>query len=133
VGILVGWIIQKRWLTMVAFFVLFVGSFTLTRLPAPFSYLVVLLPALFLMAVLYEGTAHLGLRLTSRVRLAWAVWMGFSAAVLMAGFVLGGSSQIWFVGSVTAFVLLTMPSIIVVGQIHRRKLREEQSTGSNLS
>ena len=127
-GIFVGWIVQKHWLTLSAFVLLFIGSFTLPLLPPPISYLFFLLPALFLMAVLYEGSAHFGLRLAPRVRLAWVLWMGFSTVLLMAGFVFGGSSQAWFVGSVTVFVLLTVPSIIVVGLIHRQRLREEQST-----
>jgi hypothetical protein len=54
--------------------------------------------------------------------------MGFSTGVLMAGIVLGGSSQALFVASVAAFAVLTMPSIIAMGLIHGRRVREEQST-----
>jgi len=129
VGILLGWIVQKHWLTLAAFLLLLIGFLTLPRLPVPFSYLVFLLPVLFLMAVLYEGSAQFGLRLGPRLRLAWVLWMGFSTAVLMAGIVLGGSSEALFVASVAAFVVLTMPSIIAIGLIHGRRLREEQSTG----
>ncbi len=125
---LVGWIVQKRWLTLAAFLLLLIGFFTLPRLPIPFSYLVFLPPVLFLMALLYEGSARFGLRLGPRLRFAWALWMGFSTGVLMAGIVLGGSSQVLFVASVAAFAVLTMPSIIAMGLIHGRRLREEQST-----
>jgi hypothetical protein len=82
------------------------------------------------MAVLYENSAQFGLRLQRRVRLAWVLWMGFSTAVLMAGIVLGGSSQTWFIASLVTFVLLTMPSIIAVGVIHRRRVREEHSSAA---
>lgn len=126
-GVWLGWIIQKRWLTLAAFVLLLVGALTLPRLPVPFSYLFVLLPALFLMATLYEVIAQFGLRLSPRLRLAWVLWMGFSTTVLMAGIVFGGSSQALFVASVAAFAVLTMPSIIAVGLIHGRRLREEQS------
>jgi hypothetical protein len=127
-GIFVGWIVQKRWLTLTAFMVLIIGFFTLPRLPVPISYLVFLLPVLFLMALLYEGSGQFGLRLGPRLRLAWVLWMGFSTGVLMAGIVLGGSSQAFFVASVAAFAVLTVPSIIAIGMIHGRRLREEQST-----
>lgn len=126
-GILLGWIIQKRWLTLAAFLLLLIGFFTIPRLPVPFSYLFLLLPALFLMAGLYEVSIQFGLRLGPRLRLAWVLWMGFSASVLMAGIVLGGSSQALFVVSVAVFTVLTMPSIIAIGLIHGRRLREEQS------
>ncbi len=127
-GIVLGWIVQKHWLTLTAFLLLLIGFFTLPRLPVPISYLVFLLPVLFLMALLYEGSAQFGLRLGPRLRLAWVLWMGFSTGVLMAGIVLGGSSQALFAASVAAFAVLTMPSIIAMGLIHGRRVREEQST-----
>ena len=127
-GILIGWIIQKRWLTVAAFVALLIGSLTVARLPAPISYVFIVLPALFLMAVLYNRSGQPGLKLAPRVRLAWVLWMGFSTAVLTAGFVLGGSNKTWFVASVAVFVALTMPSIIAVRMVHQRRLREEQLT-----
>jgi hypothetical protein len=66
--------------------------------------------------------------LPPRVRLAWVLWMGFSATVLAAGFVLGGSNKVWIVAGMAPFLLLTMPSIIAVGIIRRTRLREEQLT-----
>jgi hypothetical protein len=127
VGIFVGWIVQKRWLTLTAFLLLLIGSFTLPRLPVPFNYLFFLLPAFFLMAVLYEVSVQFGLRLSPRLRLAWVLWMGFSTIVLMTGITLGGSNQAFFFASVAAFAVLTIPSIIAIGLIHGRTLREEQS------
>ena len=126
-GIFVGWIVQKRWLTLTAFLLLLIGSFTLPRLAVPFNYLFFLLPAFFLMAVLYEVSGQFGLRLSPRLRLAWVLWMGFSTTVLMAGIVLGGSNQAFFLASVAAFAVLTMPSIIAIALIHGRTLRAEQS------
>jgi hypothetical protein len=94
-GILLGWIVQKHWLTLTAFLLLLLGFFTL---------------------------------LGPRLRLAWVLWMGFSTGVLMAGILLGGSNQAVFVASVAAFAVLTMPSIIAMGLIHGRRVREEQSS-----
>src|SRR5260370_7088190 len=107
-GILLGWIVQKHWLTLTAFLLLLIGFFTLPRLPVPISYLVFLLPVLLLIALLYEGSAQFGLRLGPRLRLAWVLWMGFSTGVLLAVSVLGGSTQAWFAATVAAFTLLTI-------------------------
>ena len=124
-GILLGWIIQKRRLTLAAFLLLVIGSLILPRLPSPLSYSALISPGVFLAALLYENSAQFGLRIDQRVRLAWSVWMGLSALVLMTGIVLGGSNQVWFFATIAVFLLLTLPSIIAVGLLHRRRVNEE--------
>jgi hypothetical protein len=92
VGIFVGWIIRKRWMTIAAFALTFVGAFTLPRLPSPASYTVLLPPVILITAIIYESGSLPGLTISSRLRLALALWMGFSVLVLMAGIVFAGST-----------------------------------------
>jgi hypothetical protein len=126
VGILLGWIIQKRWLTPIAFG-LFVGAvFALSGFSAPVKYLSLGAAVLLFMAVIYEGSDRLGLKIGKRLRLAWAAWMAFSMAVLLAGAILGGSNQTMLVVSLAAFLLLVTPSLIFLRVVHTRGLREER-------
>jgi len=50
-GIFVGWIVQKRWLTLAAFLLCVIGVFAFPRFPAPLSYVGLLLAVLLVMAV----------------------------------------------------------------------------------
>lgn len=117
-GIFLGWLVQKRWLTLTAFLLTLVGAFTLPRLPVPYSYLFVVLPAALLAAVIYEGPASLGLRISQKVRLAWALWMGAGALVLMIGIVL--SNPIGFIVAVAVFAVMVMTSVFFVGREYAR-------------
>ena len=54
-GIFLGWIVQKRWLTLTTFLLTLVGAFTLPHLPAPYSYLFAVPPAGLLAAVMGCG------------------------------------------------------------------------------
>jgi len=92
VGIFVGWIVQKRFLTLAAVILNVVAAFTLPRLPQPFSYLFVVAPALLLTAVIYEGFAWMQVRIGRQVRLAFALWMGFSVLVLETGILFSASN-----------------------------------------
>src|SRR5579872_1036198 len=102
-GIFVGWIIQKRRLTAAAFVVTMIGAFTLPSLPPAASYTVLVPPVLLVMAIIYEGGSLPGLTLSSRLRLALALWMGFSVLVLMAGIVFAGSSSSGLVATIAVF------------------------------
>jgi hypothetical protein len=124
VGIFVGWIIQKRWRTITAFVLMLVGAFTLPRLPSPVSYTVLLPPVLLVMAIMYEGGSLPGLTISSRLRLALALWMGFSVLVLMAGIVFASSSSSGLIATIAIFFVLAMAGIVTIGLIHRRQVRE---------
>ncbi len=121
-GIFVGWIIQKRWRTITAFVLMFVGVFTLPRLASPVSYAVLVPPVLLVMAIIYEGGSLPGFTISSRLRLALALWMGFSASVLMAGMVLAGSSGL--IATIAIFFVLAMAGILTISILHGRQLRE---------
>jgi hypothetical protein len=129
VGIFVGWIIQKRWMTATAFAVTVIGAFTLPSLPSPASYTVLVPPVLLLMAIIYEGGGSLpGLTISSRLRLALALWMGFSALVLMAGIVFAGSSSSGLIATIAVFFVLAMAGVITIGVLHGRELRDRAKT-----
>ena len=125
-GILLGWIIQKRWLTLAALALNLVAVFTLPRLPTPFSYLVVFPPALLIVAVFYEvsGLGSL-LKISPRVRLSWAVWMGFCGLVLMSGIVVSGTNAVVLVATIGVFAVLAMSGSLWVAVINARHIRQE--------
>jgi hypothetical protein len=129
VGFLLGWIIQKRWLTLAAFLLLPAGAIILPRLPAPISYLWVLYPALLVTAVVYEGPARLT-GMSSRLRLVLALWMGFSTFVLTLGIIASDSIQGLLIPAVATFVVLALGGMSVVLAISGRQIRRDTSTGS---
>ena len=122
-GIFVGWIIQKRWRTITAFVLMLVGAFTLPRLPSPVSYTVLLPPVLLVMAIIYEGGSLPGLTISSRLRLALALWLGFSVLVLMAGIVFASSSPSGLIATIAIFFVLAMAGVVTIGLLHRRQVR----------
>jgi hypothetical protein len=128
VGIFLGWIVQKRWLTLVAFVLNVLAFFTLTRLPIPYSYLIALPPALWIFALFYEGSAGPGLRIGSRMRLAWGVWMGVSVLLLMLGIMLANSNGWILITTVIVFAAMVMAGALAAGIAHARRLREERLT-----
>ncbi len=123
-GIFVGWIVRKRWMTIAAFTLTFVGAFTLPRLPSPASYTVLLPPVILITVIIYEGGSSPGLAISSRLRLALALWMGFSTLVLMAGIVFAGSSSSGLIVTIAVFFVLAMVGVITIGILHRRQLRD---------
>lgn len=128
-GIVVGWIIQKRWMTATAFVVTVIGAFTLPSLPSPARYMVLVPPVLLLMAIIYEGGGSLrGLTFSSRLRLALALWMGFSVLVLMAGIVFTGSSSSGLIATIAVFFVLAMAGVLTIGVLHGRQLRDVSKT-----
>ena len=133
-GIFVGWIIRKRWMTIAAFALTFIGAFTLPRLPSPASYTVLLPPVILVMAIIYEGSSLPGLTISSHLRLALALWMGFSVCVLMAGIVFASSSSSGLIATIATFSVLAMAGVLTIGALHRRQLRDAARVrGSHLS
>jgi len=128
-GIFVGWIVQKRWMTITAFVLMFAGAFTLPRLPSPVSYSVLLPPVLLVMAIIYESGQLPGLSISRRLRLALALWMGFSVLVLMAGIVLAGSSSLGLIATIAIFFALAMAGVLTTGVLHGRQLRDVAKAG----
>jgi hypothetical protein len=124
VGIFIGWIVQKRWMTATAFVVTVIGAFTLPSLPSPANYTVLVPPVLLLMAIIYEGGSLPGLSISSRLRLALALWMGFSVLVLMAGIVFTGSSSSGLIATIAVFFVLAMAGVLTIGLLHGRQLRD---------
>jgi hypothetical protein len=123
VGIFIGWIVQKRWMTATAFVITVIGAFTLPSLPSPANYTVLVPPVLLLMAIIYEGGSLPGLSISSRLRLALALWMGFSVLVLMAGIVFIGSSSSGLIATIAVFFVLAMAGVLTISLLHGRQLR----------
>jgi hypothetical protein len=128
VGIFVGWIIQKRWMTGTAFLVTVIGAFTLPSLPSPASYAVLVPPVLLVMAIFYEGGSLPGLSISSRLRLALALWMGFSVLVFMAGLMFADSSSSGLIATIAIFFVLAMAGVLTIGVLHGRQLRDVAKT-----
>jgi hypothetical protein len=124
VGVFLGWIIRKRWMTIAAFALTFIGAFTLPRLPSPASYTVLLPPVILVMAIIYEGSSLPRLTISSPLRLALALWMGFSVLVLMAGIVFASSSSAGLIATIAIFSVLAMAGVLTIGVLHRRQLRD---------
>jgi len=130
VGIFVGWIIQKRWMTITAFVVTLVGVFTLPRLASPFSYAVLVPPVLLAMAIIYEGGSLPGLRISRKLRLALTLWIGFGVLVLMAGIVFAGSNSWLSIAAIAIASVLMSAGIITIAVIHRRQANQAQTTAT---
>ena len=130
-GIFLAWIVQKRWLTLCAFLLNVVALFTVTRLPKPFSYLVVITPVIFIVALLYEIGPGLGLKMTQRLRLTLAFGMGLAVGLLMVGIVLSDSNPAVFIFSLGVFVVLAMSIVLGVGIAYGRQLRRERSSSAD--
>jgi hypothetical protein len=111
-------------MTIAAFTVTLVGAFTLPRLPSPASYIVLLPPAILIVAIIYEGGSLPGLTISSRLRLALALWMGLSVLVLMAGIVFASSSASGLIATIAIFFVLAMAGVLTIGLVHRRQLRD---------
>jgi len=124
VSVFLGWIIRKRWMTIAAFALTFIGAFTLPRLPSPASYTVLLPPVILVMAIIYEGSSLPRLTISSPLRLALALWMGFSVLVLMAGIVFASSSSAGLIATIAIFSVLAMAGVLTIGVLHRRQLRD---------
>lgn len=127
VGIILAWIVQKRWLTLGAFLLSVLAFFTLPRLPTPFSYLVLIPPVVFIVALLYEGPA-LGLKITKRLRLILALGMGLAVGLLIVGVVLSDSNPTVLILSVAVFAVIAMSILLGVGIAYGRQLRRERSS-----
>jgi len=76
------------------------------------------------MAVIYESGSLPGLTISLRLRLALALWMGFSVLVLMAGIVFAGSSLSGLIATIAIFLVLAMAGLLTIGILHRRQLRD---------
>jgi len=111
-------------MTIAAFTVTLVGAFTLPRLPSPASYTVLLPPVILIVAIIYEGGSLPGLTVSSRLRLALALWMGLSVLVLMAGIVFASSSASGLIATIAIFFVLAMAGVLTIGLVHRRQLRD---------
>jgi phosphoglycerol transferase MdoB-like AlkP superfamily enzyme len=130
VGIFLGWIIQKRWMTIIAVVLTVVGTFTLPRLGSPFSYTVLVLPVLLAMATIFESVSLPGLGISRQLRLALTLWIGFGVVVLLAGIVFAGSNSSLSVAAIATASVLMSAGVITIAAMHRRQVRHVQTTAT---
>jgi hypothetical protein len=86
------------------------------------------------MAIIYEGGSLPGLPISSRLRLALALWMGLSVLVLMAGIVFASSSSSGLIATIAIFFVLAMAGVLTIGVLNGRdvaKTRGSQPRDSN--
>ncbi len=129
-GIFLGWIIQKRWMTMTAFVLTFAGVFTLPRLPSPFNFTVLVPPVLLAMATMYEGGSLPGLGISRQLRWALMLWIGLGVLVLLAGIVFAGSNSSLSIAAIAIACVLMSAGVITIAVIHRRQVRQAQTTAT---
>jgi hypothetical protein len=84
-----------------------------------------------IMAIIYEGGSLPGLTISSRLRLALTLWMGFSVLVLTAGIVFAGSSSSGLITTIAIFVVLAVAGVLTIAILHRRQLRDAAKVGGS--
>ena len=129
-GIFLGWIIQKRWMTITAFVLTVVGVLTLPRLPSPLSFTALVPPVLLAMATIYEGGSLPGLGINRQLRLALTLWIGFGVLVLLVGIVFAGSNSSLSIAAIAIASALMSAGVITIAVIHRRQARQVQTTAT---
>jgi hypothetical protein len=124
VGILLGWIVQKRWLTLGAVLLCVVGLIAIPHLPAPLTAVWVALPGILFAAITYEGAgALLGNALYVRARLFYALCEGAAALVLGLGITFADSNPQLLVGAFVVSVALFVAGLLPLAVKYRRLVR----------
>src|SRR5258708_34114426 len=111
-------------MTIAAFTVTLVGAFTLPRLPSPASYTVLLPPVILIVSIIYEGGSLPRLTVSSRLRLALALWQGLRALVLMAGIVLSRSTASGLFAPIATFFVRGMAGELPLWVVPSRQIHE---------
>jgi len=124
VGILLGWIVQKRWLTLGAVLLCVVGLIAIPHLPAPITAVWVVFPGILFAAITYEGAGtFLGKTLYVRARLFYALCEAAAALVLGLGITFADANPQVLVGAVVVFVVLFVAGLLPLAVKYRRLVR----------
>lgn len=126
VGILLGWIVQKRWLTLVAVFLCLLGLVVIPHLPAPLNVVWVVLPGILFAAISYEGSGFLlGPSLYVRTRLLYAICAGTAVLLLAVGVAFADSNPrvllVAFVGFIVVWFSGSLPIVVTYQALVRRQ------------
>jgi hypothetical protein len=106
-GIFLGWIVRRRWLTLGATLLCVIGLFVIPRLPAPINLIWVVLPGVLFAAISYEGSGFLlGPSLYLRTRVLYATCAGTAVLVLAVGVTFAGSNPYVLLGAVVVFIVI---------------------------
>jgi hypothetical protein len=124
VGILLGWIVRRRWLTLGAVVLCVIGLVAIPRLPVPTRTIWVVLPAVLFAAITYEGAGTLlGVTLFPRLRLWCALCEGAAVLALAVGITFSDSDLPGLLGAVVVFVVLYVAGLIPLAVSYRRQVR----------
>jgi hypothetical protein len=124
VGILLGWIVQKRWLTLGAVLLCVVGLIAIPHLPATLRAVWVVLPGILFAAITYDGAGTLlGKELYVRARLFYALCEGAAALVLGLGITFADSNPQLLIGAVVVSVVLFVAGLLPLAVKYRRLVR----------
>jgi len=136
-GIFLGWIVRRRWLTLAAALLCVMGLFEIPHLPAPINLIWVVLPGILFAAISYEGSGFLlGPLLYVRTRVLYATSAGAAVLVLAVGVTFAGSNPYVLLGSVVVFIVIwfagSLPMVVkyraVVRGRHSASVTHSRST-----
>jgi hypothetical protein len=123
-GVVLGWIVRRRWLTLGAVLLCALGLIAIPRLPAPISAIWVVLPGILFAAITYEGAGTLlGKTLYTRARLLYALCEGAAVLVLGVGITFPNSNLQVLAGVFVAFVVLFLAGLLPLAVTYRRLVR----------
>jgi hypothetical protein len=124
VGILLGWIFQRRWLTLGAVLLCLIGLFAIPQLPGPLRPIWVVLPGILLAAITYEGAGTLlGRGLFIRARLLYAAFAGMAVLVLAVGITFADTNPPGLVAAVVVAIVLWFAGLLPLALRYRRLVR----------
>jgi len=124
VGIILGWVVQRRWLTLAAVLLCVIGLVAIPNLPAPMRTIWVVLPGILFGAITYEGAGTLlGPSLYTRARLFFAAAVGMAATVLAVGITFADSNPHVLVGAIGVFFVLWVAGLLPLAVKHRTLVR----------
>jgi hypothetical protein len=128
VGLFLGWIVQKRWLTLGAVLLCVIGLVVIPYLPVPLNTIWVVLPGILFAAITYEGGGTLlGKALLPRARLLYAATTGMAVLVLAVGVTFADANPRVLLGAVVIFIALWIAGLLPLAVKYRSLVRNRKA------
>lgn len=127
-GLVLGWIVQKRWLTLGAVLLCVIGLVVIPYLPVPLKVIWVVLPGILFAAITYEGGGSLlGKALHPPARLLYAATTGAAVLVLAVGVTFADSNPRVLIGAVLVFIVLWTAGLLPLAVKYRTVVRSRHA------